>query len=143
MGISHSKSKEIQEYFRNNPKAKAKDVVELFGAKRSQVDYAKKQVLKGDPCSTQSTKTLKTKRRNSIKDFRLTDSPTSDCSPPPSDLFSRGPLGGTEKMFNGMLATRENAGMSVTGEAVVFSVADVRALLRNAAIETTSHKEEG
>ena len=140
MGISHSKSKEIQEYFRNNPEAKAKDVAELFAAKRSQVDYARKKVLKGDPCSTQSTKTPKTKRRkrrNRIEDFRVTDSST------PSDLFSRGPLGGTEKMFNGMLATREKAGMSVTGEAVVFSVADVRALLRNAAIETTSHKEEG
>ena len=138
MGISHSKSKEIQEYFRNNPKAKAKDVVELFGAKRSQVDYARKQVLKGDPCSTQSTKTLKTKRRK-----KMTKAEWTVDSPAPADLFSRGPLGGTEKMFNGMLATRENAGMSVTGEAVVFSVADVRALLRNAAIETTSHKEEG
>jgi len=104
-------SKEIQEHVRKNPDAKVKDIMKLFGAKRGQVDYAKRVVANGDSCP----ETMK-----EVDDY-LKDS----LSSPPTKRKRRT----TRKKRT---TSAQPADFFLTGETVTISTATIVSLLQTA-----------
>lgn len=127
MGISHEKSKEIQDYVRLHPEEKSEVLMEMFSAKRGQVDYARRAAVKGVAGSKQSKpKRKKRKKRTNVlvpPMSNATDFVKPVCGGQP---HVTGPLVNTERVLDSTLAIEEG----LTGEDVMFSTADVIRLMQ-------------